>query len=149
MSRGLMIALVSAVLVLALGVAGIAAYVFVVMPGQGHAAEPAAAEAPAESKAGASVKLAKFVTNLADKDRVRYIDLTVALGVKSAEDATAIEGMEPEVRDVILSQIRNMSSQDLAGSDGKHRLAEAIQKGLADLLKEKLVKVYVTDMVIQ
>jgi flagellar FliL protein len=151
MSRGLMIALVSAVLVLALGVAGIAVYVFVVMPGQSAGGEKpaAAAETHEETKAGASVRLNKFVTNLADKDRIRYIDLSVALGVRAEADVAAIEEMEPEIRDAILSQIRNMTSQDLAGSEGKNRMAEAIQKGLASLLKEKLVKVYVTDMVIQ
>lgn len=151
MSRGLMIALVSAVLVLALGVAGIAVYVFVVLPGQNAGGEkPAAmAETHSETRAGASVRLNKFVTNLADKDRIRYIDLSVALGVRAESDVAAIEEMEPEIRDAILSQIRNMTSQDLAGSEGKNRMAEAIQKGLASLLKERLVKVYVTDMVIQ
>lgn len=150
MSRGLMIALVSAVLVLALGVAGIAVYVFVVMPGQSQGGERAAvAEEHKESKAGASVPLKKFVTNLADKDRIRYIDLSVALGVKTEAHKAEIEAMEPEIRDAVLSQVRNMTSQDLSGSDGKNRLAQAIQQGLDELLKDKLVKVYVTDMVIQ
>lgn len=148
MSRGLMIALVSAVLVLALGVAGIAVYVFVVMPGQGSV-EKVIVQETQTSKAGASVELKKFVTNLADTDRIRYIDLTVALGVKTAADKAEVEGMEPEVRHVILSQVRGMTSVDLSGASGKDKLAEAIKNGLADMLKDKLVKVYVTDMVIQ
>jgi flagellar basal body-associated protein FliL len=149
MSRGLMIALVSAVLVLALGVAGIAAYVFVVMPhSQGEKA--AVAETPkVEAKAGGTVPLKKFVTNLADKDRIRYIDVSIALGVKATADAEEVAKMEPEIRDVVLKQIRSLTSQDLSGSEGKDKMAEMIQKGLAELLNGKLVKVYVTDMVIQ
>lgn len=151
MSRGLMIALVSALLVMALGVAGIAVYVFVVMPGQSTEATADRPESYSEAKAEGFYQLKKFVTNLSDKEKIRYIDVSVALGMAGAESEAVVVKMEPQVRHVILSQIRAMSSADLLGAEGKDRLAEAIQKGLAEItgLRGHVVKVYVTDMVIQ
>lgn len=151
MSRGLMITLVSALLVLALGVAGIAVYVFIVMPGQNTEAKAKPPETDSEAKAEGFYQLKKFVTNLSDKEKIRYIDVSVALGMAGVESEAVVEKTEPQIRHVILSQIRSMSSADLLGAEGKDRLAEAIQKGLAEIasLKGHVVKVYVTDMVIQ
>lgn len=151
MSRGLQIALVSAVLVLALGVAGLAGYVFFLMP-NGAAASSDKTEA-ASAKADTTqvtFKMKNFVTNLSDQDRIRYIDVTVALGLKSADSEAFVKAVEPQIRHVILSTVRNLSSTDLAGAQGRDKLAEAIASALSkDLLKGHLANVYITDMVVQ
>ncbi len=153
MSKGLTITLVASVLVLALGVAGLAGYVFLKQPAA--ATTPAPAEkAQTETKetaveAASFLKLKNFVTDLADKDRLRYADVTIALGLV---DEVALEGskkMESQIRDVILSQLRTKVAADLAGAAGKEKLAEDLMKSLAPVLKKQLTKVYITDLVIQ
>ncbi len=154
MSRGLLIALISAVLVLALGVAGIAAYLFLGPKDAPAATGDSHAEAPAETKkatkVGASLELKKFVTNLADSN-TRYIDVTVALGVADEAAKEELNEMTPQVRDVIVKTIRSMSSADLTGPQGMDKLSEAITTGLEAVegVNELVLKVYVTDMVIQ
>lgn len=153
MNRGLLIALVAAVLVLALGVAGIAGYVFFLMPKGTAAAAPPEPEVKAESHKPAGEAtvhtMTKFVTNLADVDRLRYIDVTIGLGLKSADSEHFVEEAEIQIRDIILRQIRSLTAADLAGAQGADRLAQAVEEGLAEMLKEHLTKVYVTDMVVQ
>lgn len=153
MNRRLLIVLVSAVAVLAIGLVCIAAYVFLILPGQqaaGDKATAAAAVAAAQS-ATEFYSPKKFVTNLADKDRVRYVDVSVSLGTKDAAAKTELEKMEPQIRDAIISQIRKMTAQELSGAEGKERMAGAIQAGLEEIpgVSSFVLKVYVTDMVIQ
>lgn len=152
MNRGLTIALVAAVAVLAIGVVGIAGYVFVVMPKSGAVAEEPA-EKKEESKKPAVetsfFKMNKFVTNLADTNQLRYIDVTIALGLKGPESEKFVKSAEPQIRHVILSQIRTLKAADLAGPEGKDKLAQVIHEGLVELLADHITNVYVTDMVIQ
>lgn len=152
MSRGLQIALVSSILLLALGVAGLGAYVFLGPGPTASTAQPAAANADTSDGAEATAvffKTKNFVTDLADKDRLRYVDVTVALAIKDEVALEAVKKLEPQIRDIILSQLRVRVSADLAGAVGKEKLAETLQTGLTELLKSRLVKVYVTDLIIQ
>lgn len=154
MNRGMQMALVAAILVLALGVAGLAAYVFLQPAGaRGTVAKPAEAQNSSDAAGTAAesffFKTKNFTTDLADKDRLRYADVTVALAMKDQAAVEAAKSAEPQIRDVILSQIRTRVAADLAGPAGKDKLAESLQKALSDLLKAQFKKVYVTDLVIQ
>lgn len=154
MNRGLITALVAAVVILAVGVAGLTTYVFFFMPqpggavaaGGGSTTTVAAGDPVLEA---AYYELDQFVTNLADKDRLRYIQFSVALGLRSARSEELAKEASPQVRDVVLSQVRELTAQDLSGADGKERLAEAIKEGLDAILPGHVTRVYVTDMVIQ
>lgn len=152
MNRGLVMALVAAVVILAVGVAGIAGYVFFLMP-KGNAANVAAAAPKDESKKSAVEvkvhKMNKFVTNLGDMDRLRYIDVTIGLGLRGEESVTFVKDADPQIRDIILRQIRSLTASDLAGSQGADKMALVIEQGLTEVLKEHLTKVYVMDMVVQ
>jgi|GEM_PF-4242129 len=150
MSRGLLVTLISAVVVLAVGMAAIAAYLFL-----GPGIAPAASgEAPAETKeatpVGATVELEAFKTNLNDA-HIRYIDVTVALGVEDEGAAEELDAMTPQIRDVIIKRIRSMSAADLSGPDGTDKLAKAIEEGLGgiDGVSDLVLKVFVTDMMVQ
>ncbi|MBP2017002.1 flagellar basal body-associated protein FliL [Symbiobacterium terraclitae] len=148
MNRGLLVALVSAVVVLAVGVAGLAVYVWRFPPGSiavGGAA--VALGQPAVEKA--YYEMDKFVTNLADTDRLRYIQFSVALGLVSQNAKETAQEAEPQVRDVVLSHVRVLTSKDLNGAGGKERLAQAIKEGLDAILPGHVTRVYITDMVIQ
>jgi len=150
MNRGLMVALVSAVIVLAVGVAGIAVYIFVLMPQGGGPAQTAAAAPVGQPVTEAAYyEMDKFVTNLGDTDRLRYIDFTIALGLRNAESEAIVTEAEPQVRDMVLKQVRALKANDLSGADGKDRLAAGVKAGLDELLAGHVTNVYVTDMVVQ
>lgn len=147
MSKGLTITLVASVLVLALGVAGLAAWVFLKQP---------AIAAPAPSPAGHAIepevtffKLKNFVTDLADKDRLRYVDVTISLALIDSKALETAKKNEPQIRDAILSQLRINLAVDLAGAAGKDKLAEELAKAVVPILKKQLTKVYITDLVVQ
>lgn len=152
MSRGLTIALVASVLVLALGVAGLASYVFL-RPAATSAADPTPAEpapkATAKGEPLAFLKLKNFVTDLADRDRLRYVDVTVALGLETEAAVEEAKKVEPQIRDLILSNLRSKKAEDLAGAAGKDRLAEELTQELGEVLHDLLKRVYVTDLVVQ
>jgi flagellar FliL protein len=150
MNRKLMIALVALVAVLVVGVGLLAAYIFVIQPGQGGGAQVPARTSQRTTAAG-FYPMTKFVTNLADTSRTRYIEVSLSLGTTKAGAETELEKLDPQMRDAVLSQLRSMTAQELSGAEGKDRLAEAIEEGLREIpeVDQLLVKVYVTDMVIQ
>lgn len=148
MNRGLLVALVAAVIVLAVGVAGLAVYVWRFPPGS--TATGGATAAPGQAAVEkAYYEMDKFVTNLADTDRLRYIQFSVALGLVSESAKETAQEADPQVRDVVLSKVRVLTAKDLSGADGKERLAQAIKEGLDAILPGHVTRVYITDMVIQ
>ena len=147
MSKGLKIGLVGAIVVLFLGVAGLAYMVFI-RPAPAAAATTEHKESASEA-APEFLKLKNFVTDLADKDRARYVDVTVAVGMKDAAALTEGKKYETQIRDIILTQLRNRTAADLVGAQGKDKLAEGLKEALGKLLKENLKAVYITDLVVQ
>lgn len=150
MNRGLVIALVAAVLVLALGQIGLGAWVFL---GPGRTAVPPQEETTAEILPGSEdtvfFETDNFVTDLADKDRLRYVDVSVSLAMRNERALETAKQLEPQIRDAILGQLRLRTAPELAGSAGKDDLSAALQSALSNLLGDGLVKVYITDLVIQ
>lgn len=150
MNRGLLIGLVAAVLLLAVGVAGLGAYVFLgsgARSGEADAAGTSGDQATMESVVFFETK--NFVTDLADKERLRYVDVTISLAVKDEAALEETQNLEPQIRDIVLGQLRQRTATELAGTAGKEQLAEALQTALQALLKDRLVRVYITDLVIQ
>ncbi|HWI65940.1 MAG TPA: flagellar basal body-associated FliL family protein [Symbiobacteriaceae bacterium] len=149
MSKGLKIGLVGAIVVLFLGVAGLA-YMVLMRPAPAAAATTTEHTEPSSEAAHLEfLKLKNFVTDLADKDRARYVDVTVAVGLKDAAGLTEAKALENQVRDAILTQLRTRTAADLLGAPGKDKLAEAIKESLGKLLKDHLKAVYITDLVVQ
>lgn len=153
MSRGLTIALVVSIMVLALGVAGLAAYVFLrpaALPQTTVASKPADHEEPDENESElAFLSLKNFVTDLSDKDRLRYVDVTVTLAISNPVALEEAKKKDPQIRDTVLGLLRSRVAADLLGAAGKDRLAEELAKALQPVLKKSLKKVYITDMVVQ
>ena len=147
MKKGVLIGLVGAVAVLFIGVAGLGYYVFM--------RPAAAAAAPAETHTEEAeielsfLKLKNFVTDLADKDRARYVDVTIAVGVKDEVALESVKKQETQIRDIILTQLRSRVAADLLGAAGKEKLAESLKEPLTKLLKESFKAVYITDLVVQ
>ena len=152
MSRGLTIALIGAILVLAVGVAGLAAYIFM----RPVAAAPAPVEQKVEEKTDEQAVLSfyalkNFLTDLkVDADgRMRYVDVTVSLGLKDTVAMDEAKKLEPQIRDLILTQLRTKTASELLGNTGKTKLAESLKEPLITLLKTNLKSVLITDMVVQ
>jgi len=150
MNRGLVIALVAAVVVLAIGQVGLGAWVLL-GPGRTGVTlqNETQKEAASEPANVVFFETDNFVTDLADKDRLRYVDVTVTLAMRNQRALEKAQQLEPQIRDTILGQLRLRTSPELAGSAGKSDLAAALQNALTGLLGDGLVKVYITDLVIQ
>lgn len=154
MSQRVSTSLVVTALVLLVGVVGFGTYVI----GTAPAAEagPAAGTAGTAPVGGSNrtaeplfFKTKNFRTDLADKDQLRYADLTVALALKDTIAMDTVKRLEPQIRDIILGRLRQHVAADLAGATGKEMLAAEIQNALTDLVKDSLQKVYITDLVVQ
>lgn len=153
MSRKLTIGLIAAVAVLTLGVASLAAFVFM---RPAAAAEVKIVEVEKKAEAPTPLEflaLKNFVTDLADKERARYVDVTMQLGFRDAVDLAAAKKLEPQIRDIILGQLRTRVAADLAGATGKEKLAESLKVPLTELLKSTakngLKGIFITDLVVQ
>ena len=152
MSRGLQIALVGAILLLAVGVVGIGAYVFLSPGALAQAGSQSAVEAPAKQEAPVEVvffQTKNFVTDLADTDRMRYVDLTIALGLAGQAAADAAQKQEPLIRDIVLTEMRKKRAADLTSAAGKELLAESLKTALTEVLQGSLQRVFITDLVVQ
>lgn len=148
MSRKGMIALALAVILVSAGAAGGAAFL-VLRAVEGKPAAAAAKPAEGEQTKGKVVSLTRFLTDLADRDRRRYVDVTVSVLVEGEEAALALEEDMPEVRDAVLGYLRSQGAAELIGSVGKERLSAALEQVLGPLVPGGVRKVYITDMVVQ
>lgn len=142
--------IVAVSLIALVGVAGVgagSAYLVLRRASPAAAAEAPAPAASAEEPDLVAVSLAKFVTDLADKDRPRYVDVTVVLALKSDKVKPKVEKAVPEIRDAILGHLRTLTASQLAGAEGKDRLAQSLQQVLNK--HQGIRKVLITDLLVQ
>jgi flagellar basal body-associated protein FliL len=105
-------------------------------------------EPVAEGK-GKIVVLPRFVTDLSDRERRRFVDVTVAVAVADEPSASALQSRMTEVRDAVLGYLRSQGAAELLGSAGKERLASALVQVVAPLVPGGVRKVYITDLLVQ
>ena len=131
-----------AVAAIVLGGGGVGALVY--MKKQKAAAEAAAAAAEdGDSDAGAPAKSEKkkdknahpvfvpmdpFVVNLADHEADRYAQIGITLEVPDEHVGEEIKTYLPAIRNNILLLLAHKSSADLAGGEGKEKLAREIRR---------------------
>jgi flagellar FliL protein len=70
------------------------------------------------------VPLEQFTVNLLEADR--YLQVSVVLEVKGGEVGEAIKAYQPIIRNRILLLLSNKHAEELAGVEGKQKLAEEI-----------------------
>lgn len=157
MSKGLRIALIASVAVVLLGLIGGGVFVYLkfdsvvetAVNDKVAKANTSAVTAKAEATTLYFYKPSHFVTELADPaPKVRYVDVTIALAYGAQADADKAKEEEPIVRNIVLQILRARLASDLSGAQGMANLEKDLTEAL---LKHdpKLVKVAVTDMVIQ
>lgn len=82
----------------------------------------------AENVAAAYVELPEMTVNLAtsEKEKQRYVRLSVALEVDEPKAAEAIKPMMPRVLDSFQTHLRELRPDDIRGSSGVYRLKEEL-----------------------
>ncbi len=131
-----------AVAAIVLGGGGVGALLY--MKKQKAAAEAAAAaeDGDADAGAGAAAKPEKkehnahpvfvpmdpFVVNLADHEADRYAQIGITLEVPDEKVSEEIKTYLPAIRNNILLLLAHKSSADLAGGEGKEKLAREIRR---------------------
>lgn len=98
------------------------------------------------------VALKPFVTNLADTDRPRYINVTFELLSKDPTTAEKVKANLPVVRDTIVSILNSKKALEVSGDAGANTLKDEILKRLNEALGNRnplVAKVLITDLVVQ
>lgn len=81
-----------------------------------------------ETAGAAYVDLPEMTVNLAtvDREKQRYVRLSVALEVDEAKSAETIKPMMPRVLDSFQTHLRELRPDDIRGSSGVYRLKEEL-----------------------
>lgn len=121
--------------------------------GHGEKAEGGHGEGAAATEAKAAfVDLPEMTVNLAtvDKEKQRYVRLSVALEVDKAEMAEAIKPMMPRVLDSFQTHLRELRPDDIRGSSGAYRLKEELLRRVnTAVAPAKVDAVLFKDIVVQ
>lgn len=134
-------------LVLLVVAAGVAAGVAMAVVGrQGGGNTPAAAGSkPGE---GREVSLGQFTTNLAERGAA--VQISFVFLVAGEKEAARVEAAKSELRDAVLGLLREKKPADLAGAQGKDRLAREVQARVNEVLGGPVVsRVLITEMLAQ
>jgi flagellar FliL protein len=107
--------------------------------GEEHADEP-----------GPVVELEPFLLNLADRDDLRFLKVSIKLELDRPEDNTDYQNKVPAIRDALLVLLSSKESQLLRTVNGKRRIREEIMTRVNGVMsKGKISNVFFTDFIIQ
>ena len=107
--------------------------------GEEHADEP-----------GPVVELEPFLLNLADRDDLRFLKVSIKLELDRPEDKTDYQNKVPAIRDALLVLLSSKESQLLRTVNGKRRIREEIMTRVNGVMsKGKISNVFFTDFIIQ
>jgi len=137
--------------VLLLGGGGAAAWFF--MGGQKEESEKHAKNDPGEEHAeepGPVMELEPFLLNLADRDELRFLKVSIKLELDRPEEKTDYQNKIPAIRDALLVLLSSKESQLLRTVNGKRRIREEIMTRVNGVMsKGKIANVFFTDFIIQ
>ena len=137
--------------VLLLGGGGGAAWFF--MGGQKEEGEKHAKNDPGEEHAGEPgpvMELEPFLLNLADRDELRFLKVSIKLELDRPEEKTDYQNKIPAIRDALLVLLSSKESQLLRTVNGKRRIREEIMTRVNGVMsKGKIANVFFTDFIIQ
>jgi flagellar FliL protein len=107
--------------------------------GEEHAEEP-----------GPDMELDPFLLNLADRDEVRFLKVSIKLELDRPEEKTDFQNRVPAIRDALLVLLSSKESQLLRTVNGKRRIREEIMTRVNGVMsKGKISNVFFTDFIIQ
>ncbi|MGM0409713.1 MAG: flagellar basal body-associated FliL family protein [Bacillota bacterium] len=98
---------------------------------------------------GPTYTLGDFTVNLGDSNGYQFIKSSIVVEVDNEEVITELEKRSPQVRDVIISTMRNAEVSEIE-EPGAKKLKTKIQNDINSLLDSGQVKnVYFTQLVVQ
>ncbi|MCM3654079.1 flagellar basal body-associated protein FliL [Metabacillus litoralis] len=137
----LSIMLVIIVLITLIGVTALVV-VMKLLGNEGDNSEPTIEEVVA-----ASVDIPEITTNLSSGNIVR-LSFKVETDSKKAKEE--LQQREFQIRDIIISELANMSADQLDGKEGMDKLKETVKTKTNELMHEgKVNKVYTTSYILQ
>jgi flagellar protein FliL len=94
-----------------------------------------------------SVEIPELTTNLASGDFIR-ISFTIQTDSKDAKEE--LEKRNFQVKNIIISELSEIKSDELKGRVGKEKLQEQLKVDINGLMQEgKVAKVYITSSILQ
>jgi flagellar FliL protein len=95
----------------------------------------------------ASVDIPEITTNLSSGNIVR---LSFKIETDSKKAKEELEQREFQIRDIIISELANMTAAQLEGKEGMDKLKETVKQKANGLMQEgKVNKVYTTSYILQ
>lgn len=99
---------------------------------------------------GPVMELEPFLLNLADRDELRFLKVSIKLELDRPEEKTDYTNKVPAIRDVLLVLLSSKESQILRTTNGKRRMREEIMTRVNGVMnKGKVANVFFTDFIIQ
>ncbi len=99
---------------------------------------------------GPVMELDPFLLNLADRDELRFLKVSIKLELDRPEEKTDYQNKVPAIRDALLVLLSSKESQLLRTVNGKRRIREEIMKRVNGVMsKGKISNVFFTDFIIQ
>ncbi len=90
-----------------------------------------------------------FVTNLASsnpKDKLHYLRVQISLMLFDEQDVTVIAGLNPMIRDAVLSLIAAKDYVSVASSEGRERLRQECRERITSIMQDKIGQDLVRDV---
>ena len=135
-----------------LGGGGYFAYTKFFAKPAGDAKADTAEEQPAEAAQGDGilVSLPEFLVNLADPLGRRYLKLGLDVEVVDEKAQAELDKSMPKIKDTMLILLSSKTYEDLSTTQAKIELKQEVVRRLNQVLgNNKVLRVYITDMVIQ
>ena len=99
---------------------------------------------------GPVMELDPFLLNLADRDELRFLKVSIKLELDRPEETTDYQAKVPAIRDALLVLLSSKESQLLRTVNGKRRIREEIMARVNTVMSRgKVANVYFTDFIIQ
>ena len=101
-------------------------------------------------EAGPVMELEPFLLNLADRDDLRFLKVSIKVELDRPEEKTDYQNKVPAIRDALLVLLSSKESQLLRTVNGKRRIREEIMTRVNGIMsKGKISNVFFTDFIIQ
>lgn len=99
---------------------------------------------------GPIMELEPFLLNLADRDDLRFLKVSIKLELDRPEEQTDFQQKVPAIRDALLVLLSSKESQLLRTVNGKRRIREEIMTRVNGVMsKGSIANVFLTDFIIQ
>ena len=113
-------------------------------------AEAEAEHDPDPKVAGPVLDLDPFVLNLADRDQLRYLKVSIKLQLDRPQEETDFTDKLPAIRDALLVLLTSKESRSLRTIDGKMLVRDEIGGRVNTIMKKgKIQQVFFTEFIIQ